>query len=132
MVDGNKIASEAQRQLYDDIKRGNCTRCHKGGHIRRDCKDPKAKWEEKFDKEKEKYWESVLKWQARATPGSKPVSSTPPTLHAKPAAKPEQRASSIASDSDEDDTPTFTPLHYRLKKKRIYHAFFCYSDVSQS
>jgi hypothetical protein len=25
-VDGNKIASEAQRQLYDDIKRGNCTR----------------------------------------------------------------------------------------------------------
>jgi hypothetical protein len=33
IVDGNKIASEAQRQLYDDIKRGNCTRCHKGGHI---------------------------------------------------------------------------------------------------
>jgi hypothetical protein len=115
MVDGNKIASEAQRQLYDDIKRGNCTRCHKGGHIRRDCKDPKAKWEEKFDKEKEKYWESVFKWQARATPGSKPVSSTPtPTLHAKPAAKPEQRASSIASDSDEDDTSIFTPLHYRM------------------
>jgi hypothetical protein len=54
-VDGNKNASEAQRQLYDDIKRGNCTRCHKGGHVRRDCKDPKAKWEEKFDKEKEKY-----------------------------------------------------------------------------
>jgi hypothetical protein len=113
-VDGNTIASEAQRQLYDDIKRGNCTRCHKGSHIRRDCKDPKAKWEEKFDKEKEKYWESVLKWQARATPGSKPVSSIPPTLHAKPAAKPEQRASSIASDSDEDDTPTFTPLHYLM------------------
>ncbi len=33
VVDGNKIASEAQRQLYDDIKRGNCTRCHKGGHL---------------------------------------------------------------------------------------------------
>ena len=52
IVDGNKIASESQRQLYDDIKRGNCTRCHKGGHIRKDCKDPKAKWEENFDKEK--------------------------------------------------------------------------------
>ncbi len=46
-VDGKKIASEAQRQLYDDIKRSNCTRCHKGGHIRRDCKDPKTKWEER-------------------------------------------------------------------------------------
>lgn len=34
-VDGNKIASETQRQLYDDIKRGNCTRCHKGGHIQK-------------------------------------------------------------------------------------------------
>ncbi len=51
-VDGNKIASETQRQLYDDIKKGNCTRCHKGGHIRPVCKEPKAKWEEKFDKEK--------------------------------------------------------------------------------
>ncbi len=47
VVDGNTIASESQRQLYDDIKRGNCTRCHKGGHIRKDCKDPKAKWEDK-------------------------------------------------------------------------------------
>jgi hypothetical protein len=35
-VDGNKIASDTQRQLYDDIKRGNCTRCHKDGHIRKD------------------------------------------------------------------------------------------------
>ena len=54
-VDGNKIASEAQRQLYDDIKRGNCTRCHKGGHIRKTCKKPAAKWEDKFDKEKGQY-----------------------------------------------------------------------------
>jgi hypothetical protein len=51
-VDGKKIASESQRQLYDDLKRGNCTRCHKGGHIRKDCTEPKAKWEDKFDKEK--------------------------------------------------------------------------------
>ncbi len=61
VVEGKKIASEAQRQLYDDIKRGQCTRCHKGGHVRRDCKEPQEKWEEKFDKEKEKYWESVAK-----------------------------------------------------------------------
>jgi hypothetical protein len=54
-VDGNKIASESQRQLYDDIKLGHCTQCHKGGHIRKDCKDPKAKWEDKFDKEKAQY-----------------------------------------------------------------------------
>jgi hypothetical protein len=60
-VDGKKIASEFQRQLFDDIKWGNCSRCHKGGHNRKDCKDPKAKWEEKFDKEKLTYWTSVLK-----------------------------------------------------------------------
>jgi hypothetical protein len=110
LVDGNKIASEVQRQLYDDIKRGYCTRCHKGGHIRKDCKEPKTKWEEKFDKEKIQYWDSVVKWQARATTGSKP----PPTLHQKTAPKPEQRASSIASDSDEDNSTAFPPLHYRL------------------
>jgi hypothetical protein len=110
LVDGNKIASEAQRQLYDDIKRGNYTRCHKGGHIRKDCKEPKTKWEEKFDKEKLKYWDSVVKWLARATTGSKP----PLTLHQKTAPKPEQRASSIASDSDEDNSTAFPPLHYRL------------------
>ncbi len=42
-------------RLLVDIKRGQCTRCHKGGHVRRDCKEPQEKWEEKFDKEKEKY-----------------------------------------------------------------------------
>jgi hypothetical protein len=119
VVDGKKIASEAQRQLYDDIKRGQCTRCHKGGHVRRDCKDPPEKWEEKFDKEKEKYWESVAKWQSKATTGSAP----PPTLHTKPSVKfnslksidkPEHRASSITSDSDDDDTSSHPPLHYRL------------------
>ncbi len=119
VVEGKKIASEAQRQLYDDIKRGQCTRCHKGGHVRRDCKEPQEKWEEKFDKEKEKYWESVAKWQSRATPGAKP----PPTLHVKPAAKfaspssvdkPEHRASSITSDTDDDDNSSYTPLHYRM------------------
>ncbi len=66
VVDGKKIASEAQRQLYDDVKRGNCTRCHKGDHNRKDCKDPKAKWEDRFDKEGTQYWASVLKWQLKA------------------------------------------------------------------
>jgi hypothetical protein len=61
VADGKKIASEFQRQLFDDIKRGNCSRYHKGGHNRKDCKEPKAKWEEKFDKEKLFYWTSVLK-----------------------------------------------------------------------
>ncbi len=109
-MDGNKIASEAQRQLYDDIKRGNCTRCHKGGHIRKYCQEPKVKREEKFDKEKIQYWDSVVKWQTRAAIGSKP----PPALHQKSTPRPEQRASSIASDSDEENNTAFPPLHYRL------------------
>jgi hypothetical protein len=61
-------------------------------------------------------WESVAKWQSRAT-------TTPPTLHIKPAVKfsapkspdkPEHRASSITSDTDDDDNPTYPPLHYRM------------------
>jgi hypothetical protein len=113
-VDGNKIASEAQRQLFDDVKRGNCTRCHKGGHNRKDCKEPKAKWEEKFDKEKLLYWTSVHKWQQRASqPADKPVTSKdppkPPTLHVKP----EQRFAAMAYDSSSEDE--YAPLvHYRM------------------
>jgi hypothetical protein len=52
----------------------------------------------------------LFKWQAKATTSPKPC----PTLHEKPAPKPEQRASSIASDSDDDLDPTFPPLHYRM------------------
>ena len=112
VVDGKKIASEFQRQLFDDIKRGNCSRCHKGGHNRKDCKEPKAKWEEKFDKEKLSYWTSVLKWQQRATAEKGPSTSTttttkPPTLHVKISdAKPEQRFSTLAyDDTDVYDQP---------------------------
>jgi hypothetical protein len=76
----------------DDIKRGNCTRCHKSGHVRRDCKEPKSKWEEKFGK-------PVL----LLAPDLLPLFMPNPPL-----------SPSSASDSDEDDTPTFTPLHYRL------------------
>jgi hypothetical protein len=107
--DGKKISSEFQRQLFDDIKRGNFSRCHKGGHNRKDCKDPKAKWEEMFDKEKLLYWTSVLKWQQRAaeqkgTGTSTTTTTKPPTLHVKISkAKPEQRFSVLAHNSDPDD-----------------------------
>jgi hypothetical protein len=114
-IDGNKITSEAQRQLYDGIKRGNCTRCHKGGHIRKDCRDPKAKWEDKFDKEKAQYSTSVLKWQQRASEQKDNPTATPktvtlaPTLHVKP----EKRFHLLDPDYGSDDEPA--PLRsYRL------------------
>jgi hypothetical protein len=81
-VDGRKISSDAQRQLFDDIRSNRCTRCHKDDHHRAKCPLPAAKWEEKFDREKTKYWESVLKWQAKAA-GEPKTSTTPspkPTL----------------------------------------------------
>ncbi len=112
-VDGNKIASEAQRQLFDDVKRGNCSRCHKGGHNRKDCKEPKAKWEDKFDKEQSQYWTSVLKWQQRAGEQSGTAKDTkPPTLHVKFEKKDtlEKRFTALAYDSSEDE---YEPLvHY--------------------
>jgi hypothetical protein len=109
MVDGNKIASDAQRQLYGDVKRGNCTRCHKGGHIRKDCKEPKFKWEDKFDKEKDHYWVGVLKWQQKGTGPKASPATQPLTLHVKP----EKSFNTIATDSDSDDDST--PLyHYRM------------------
>jgi hypothetical protein len=112
-VDGNKIASEAQRQLFDDVKRGNCSRCHKGGHNCKDCKEPKAKWEDKFDKEQSQYWTSVLKWQQRAGEQSGTVKDTkPPTLHVKFEKKDtlEKRFAALAYDPYEDE---YEPLvHY--------------------
>ncbi len=114
-MDGHKIASEAQRQLYDDVKCGNCTRCHKRGHNRKDCKEPKAKWKEKFDKEKLLYWTSVQKWQQRATQpsGTGPTDPfKPSTLHIKP----EKRFNTLLSESVSDDSDDpYTPLyHYRM------------------
>jgi hypothetical protein len=115
VVDGNKIASEAQRQLYDDVKRGHCTCCHKGGHIRKDCTEPKAKWDDKFDdkfdKEKTQYWTSVLKWQQKAAEQkTNPKDATrPPTLHVKP----EKRFNILHVDSDSDDDSA-TMRHYRF------------------
>jgi hypothetical protein len=120
VVDGKKIAFEFQRQLFDDIKRGNCPRCHKGGYNRKDCKDPKAKWEEKFDKEKSVYWTSVLKWQQRAaeqkgtSTSTSTITTKPPTLHVKISdTKPEQRFSILGYDFDPDDDAE--PMqHFRM------------------
>jgi hypothetical protein len=112
VVDGKKIASEAQRQLYDDVKRGNCTRCHKGDHNRKDCKDPKAKWEDKFDKEGTQYWASVLKWQLKAKGDTPKDPAKPaPTLHVPKIKFVEQRSTSLSSDSDDEIYPV---LHYRM------------------
>jgi hypothetical protein len=121
VVDGHKIASEAQRQLFDDAKRGNCSRCHKGGHNRKDCKEPKAKWEDKFDKEKLQYRArktrlNPAKWQQRAAaqkaPGQKDPPK-PPTLHVS-SAKPEQRFATLTDDSDSDDGHITPLVHFRM------------------
>ncbi len=42
-VEGRKIANDAQRQLFDDIKGNRCTRCHKEGHLRSKCTLPAKK-----------------------------------------------------------------------------------------
>ncbi len=65
-VEGKTIASEFQRQLFDDIRHGNCVRCHSKDHARATCKQPAGKWEEKFDKDKSTYWAGALKWQQKA------------------------------------------------------------------
>jgi hypothetical protein len=53
-VDEKAIASEFQRQLFDDIKHGNCVRCHSKDHARATCKEPAGRWEAKFDVNKDK------------------------------------------------------------------------------
>ncbi len=102
VVDGKKIASEFQRQLFDDIKRGNCSRCHKGGYNRKNCKDPKAKWEEKLDKERLAYWASVLKWQQRAAQQKGTGANTPATT------KPLPFTSSLSPNLNNTSLPSHT------------------------
>jgi hypothetical protein len=80
-VNGKSIASEFQRQLFDDIKHGNCVRCHSKDHARSTCKEPVGRWEAKFDENKDKYWAGTLKWQQKAQEEkSGPATVTPPTL----------------------------------------------------
>jgi hypothetical protein len=69
------------------------------------CTLPPAKWEEKFDREKVKYWESVLKWQAKAAGEHKTGAPPPPKPTLIP--KKESRRTEISLEhlSDDDDTP---------------------------
>ncbi len=93
-----------------------------------------VKWEEKFDREKIKYWESVAKWQAKATAepktGAASEKAAPkPTLIPKKKSRRaevtfedcdvplECRLHSVVdsdsdSDSDDDSLPTTRPLAY--------------------
>ena len=113
--DGKAIASEFQQKLFDDIKHGNCVRCHSKEHLRSACKESAGKWEEKFDKDKDKYWAGTLKWQlkakeektgAKTTPAITPNPPTPPTLVQKEGRR--QTLAHPSSDSDED-----APLQWR-------------------
>ena len=67
---GKPISSKAQQQLYDDIKNGNCTRCHKAGHWRGspkcEVKTPHS-WEPKIDEKKAGYWTGLAKFQGKLT-----------------------------------------------------------------
>jgi hypothetical protein len=67
---GKPISSKAQQQLYNDIKNGNCTRCHKAGHWRGspkcDVKTPHS-WEPKSDEKKAGHWTGLAKFQVKLT-----------------------------------------------------------------
>jgi hypothetical protein len=111
--EGRKFSNDAQRQLFDDIKGNRCTRCHKEGHLRSKCTLPAEKWEDKFDREKGKYWESVLRWQGKAADEKKGSSPTPP----KPALVPKKenhRAELAWEFSSEDDANE--PLQSRVMR----------------
>jgi hypothetical protein len=134
-VEGRSISNDAQRQLFDDIKANRCTRCHKEGHHRAKCTLAPVKWEEKFDREKNKYWESVAKWQAKAAaepkPGAAPVAPKPTLIPKKESRRTEITFeecavpleclitmmhsfadSDLDSDPDDDALPTTRPLAY--------------------
>jgi hypothetical protein len=67
---GKPISNKAQQQLYDDVKNGNCARCHKAGHWRGspkcEVKSPHS-WEPKFDEKKMGYWTGLAKFQKKLT-----------------------------------------------------------------
>ncbi len=105
-VDGKIIASEIQRQLFDDIRHGYCVRCQAKDHARASCKQPAGKWEEKFDKDKGGYWTSTLKWQQKAHAKKTTVKSTTPTKVTFPPSlvhKDSHRQTLAPSSSDDDD-----------------------------
>jgi hypothetical protein len=109
-VDGKTIASEFQRQLFDDIKHGNCVRCHSKDHVRSTCKEPAGRWETKFDENKDKYWLGTLKWQQKSQEEkTSSAPKTPPTLIQK---KKESRRQHLPLLLPDDGDESF-PLQYR-------------------
>ena len=50
-----------KKQLYDNTISGACTRCHKHGHLRRNCPEAPKAWEKNFDKKGKKgtFWQSI-------------------------------------------------------------------------
>jgi hypothetical protein len=115
-VDGKLIASEFQRQLFDDIKHGNCVRCHAKDHARATCKEPAGRWEAKFDENKDKYWAGTLKWQQKAQEEKKgtPKVTPAPTLVQQP--KQSRRHHLVPRYPDEDDE--HLPLQCRSQLMR--------------
>jgi hypothetical protein len=136
-VDGKTIASEFQQKLFDDIRHGNCVRCHSKEHVRSTCKEPVSKWEAKFDKDKEKYWLSTLKWQQKASadkteakPNPSTKVTTPPTLVQKESRRhtllPLQSRSQHISellDQDDDDSEDDLPHPFRSSDAVNYYHF---------
>jgi hypothetical protein len=120
-VDGKLIASEFQRQLFDDIKHGQCVRCHAKDHARATCKEPVGRWEANFDENKDKYWAGTLKWQKKSQDEKTGApAAIPPTLIQKKKESRRQhlshhdadenlplqcRSQRLAADDSEDDAP---------------------------
>jgi hypothetical protein len=98
IVDGRPISSEQQQRLYDDIKKGRCTRCHKSGHYRAQCPDKTPqKWEGRFDSQKTQYWVALANWQEKASPTT---AKSQPTKTVKFSKKPQQHMNVLDCGSD--------------------------------
>ncbi len=109
-VDGKLIASEFQRQLFDDIKHGHCVRCHAKDHARATCKEPVGRWEAKFDENKDKHWAGTLKWQKKSQDEKTGTpTTTPPTLIQK---KKESRRHHLSHPDNDDDLPLQCRSHH--------------------
>jgi hypothetical protein len=73
---GKLLVANNNKYYMTISKNDRCTRCHKKGHLRRNCPDTTPqKWEQRFDSQKANYWVSIAKWQAKATSAPSP----PPT-----------------------------------------------------
>ena len=104
---GKSISNKAQQQLYDDIKNGNCTRCHKSGHWRGspkcEVKTP-HKWETKLDDKKMGYWTGLTVFQGKlGTDLEQRCMEVQPQLEFRPQLLTNRFANFADSESDESD-----------------------------